>query len=64
MPNDRMKKLQDNGEFTELFMLSEEVKTLPFGLVWDEFCKMNNMPSDEKWYDEVKKYEQEVLSKR
>lgn len=64
MPNVRMKALQDEGKFTELFMLSEEAKALPFGLVWDEFCRMNNMPSDEKWYDEVKKYEDEVLSKR
>lgn len=64
MPNARMKALQDEGKFTELFMLSEEAKALPFGLVWDEFCRMNNMPSDEKWYDEVKKYEDEVLSKR
>lgn len=64
MPNARMKSLQDEGKFTELFMLSEEAKTLPFGLVWDEFCRMNNMPSDEKWYDEVKKYEDKVLSKR
>lgn len=64
LPNERMKKLQDEGQFTELFMLSEEAKTLPFGLVWDEYCKRNGVASDEKWFDEVKKYEEDVLSKR
>lgn len=64
LPNERMKNLQDSGNLTELFMLSEEVKTLPFGLVWDEFCKRNSVLPDEKWFDEVKKYEKDVLSKR
>lgn len=64
MPNARMKNLQDNGEFTELFMLSEETKTLPFGLVWEEYCKRNGVPAGEEWFEEVKKYESEVLSKR
>ena len=64
MPNTRMKDLQDNGEFTELFMLSEETKTLPFGLVWEEYCKRSGVPAGEEWFEEVKKYESEVLSKR
>lgn len=64
LPNDRLKKLQDNGEFTELLMLQEEVKTLPFGDVWNEYCERFDLPGGEEWFDEIKKYEKDVLSKR
>ena len=63
-PNARMKALQDNGEFTELLMLSEEVKTLPFGDIWNEYCTRQGVPCDETWFEEVKKYEKDVLLKR
>lgn len=64
LPNERMKKLQDNGEFTELLMLQEEVKMLPLGDIWNEYCQRNGMPGGEEWFDEIKKYEKDVLSKR
>lgn len=44
--------------------LVEELKTLPFGEVWDEYCRRNGVPVDGAWFEEVKKYEQNVLSKR
>lgn len=64
MPHDRLKELQKQGRFTELMMLQEEIKTLPFGAVWDEACQRENMPGDGRWFDAVSKYEQDVLLKR
>lgn len=64
MPHDRMKKLQDGCHFTELLMLSEELKTFPFGDIWEHYCKTQNVPNGEAWFVEVKKYEADVLSKR
>ncbi len=62
-PNDKLKKLQDDHDYTELFVTQEELKTLPYGEVWDEYLSRQNVPSAD-WYDEVKKYEKDVLSLR
>ena len=63
-PNTRLKKLQEEGSFTELLMLQEEIKTLPFGDIWEHYCETQGVPVDESWFDEVRKYEREVLSGR
>ena len=62
-PNAEMKKLQDEAKFTDLFVLSEEIKTLPYGAVWNEYLRRQNVPGKD-WYEVVRKYEKEVLSKR
>ena len=64
MPNARLKELQDTLSFTELLMLQEEIKLYPLGDVWNEFCARAGMVGDESWFDAVKKYEKDVLSKR
>ncbi len=64
LPNAKMKALQDAGDFTEKLMLDEEMKTYPFGDVWEEYCRQSGVPADESWYSEVKQYEKDVLSKR
>lgn len=63
-PADEMKKLQNNGEFSELMVLGEELKTLPFGDVWEEYCRRQNAKNGIDWFSDVKKYEKEVLAKR
>ncbi len=63
-PNAHLKALQDEGKLTELIVANEEVKTLPFGAVWDMYCKECGAPVGMAWYKEVEKYEQEVLSLR
>lgn len=64
LPNARMAELQNNRQFTELMMLSEEMKTYPLGDVWDYFCQQNGAPVKEAWFKEVKRYEADVLAKR
>lgn len=63
LPNEKLKQLQDESRFTELLVMQEEVKTLPFGDVWDEYCTRCGVSSND-WFREVKEYEKEVLSKR
>lgn len=63
-PNQQLKALQDAGNFTEKFMLMEEAKTLPFSDIWAEYCRREGVPADASWFEEIKKYEQEVQSKR
>lgn len=63
-PNAALKALQDENRLTELFVMHEELKTLPFGAVWDEYCERCGIPAGAKWFEEVEKYEKEVLLKR
>lgn len=63
-PVDELKKLQDEGNFTRLMVLQEELKTLPIGEVWDEYCRRCSAPEDGKWFANIKEYEDNVLSKR
>lgn len=64
LPNEQLKKLQDEGSFTELMVMQEESKLLPFGAVWAEYCEQCGVKGDKSWFEEIKSYEAEVLSKR
>lgn len=63
-PHEKLAALQNSGNFTEMFIFNEEVKSYPVGAVWDEFCEMNGVPVREKWLNIVKEYENTVLSER
>ena len=63
-PNERLKKLQDESRFTELMVMQEAVKMLPFGDVWNYYCEQCGVAGDFDLFGEVQKYEKEVLRKR
>jgi len=63
-PIDTLRKIELNMDFTQRLVMFEELKTLPWAAVWDYYCLRNNVPVGMAWYDEVKKYEKDVLSKR
>lgn len=63
-PDEELKAMQNKGDFTGRLMLQEEAKTLPFADVWEEYCTRQGVPAGREWFDEVKKYEQDVLLKR
>ncbi len=59
-----MKKEQNDGDFTSLLVRQEELKTLPFGEVWNEYCRRCSVPEDGKWLEEIRDYEKRILEKR
>lgn len=63
-PHETLEKLQNDGNFTELLIRQEEIKTMPFGDIWEEYCRRNQVPADGEWFAKVKQYEAEVLSCR
>ncbi|MED9966158.1 MAG: L-rhamnose isomerase [Blautia sp.] len=63
-PNAQLKELQDTNRLTELMVRQDEMKTMPFGDVWQAYCESCGVPGDRVWFDEIVKYEEEVLSKR
>ena len=62
-PTKAFKKLQDEGNYTKLMYLQEELKTMPFGAIWDEYLKREKV-AGYNWFEEVTSYENEVLLKR
>ncbi len=63
-PAAQLRAAEQSGDTTGRLALMEEAKTLPFGAVWDEYCRRNNVPVGAAWLDEVRGYEKSVLSKR
>jgi len=63
-PYENMKKLQNESNFSELMVVSEELKTYPAGDVWNYFCEKNGVPVGMDWFASVQQYEKDVLLKR
>lgn len=57
-----LKELQDKADFTALMVKQEEYKTLPFGAVWKEYLKRENLSED--YLTEIREYENKVLRER
>ncbi|MGN1164701.1 MAG: L-rhamnose isomerase [Candidatus Ornithospirochaeta sp.] len=63
-PSDTLKAHQNGGDFTSLLVEMDELKTMPFGEVWNEYCRRQGVPEDGEWLSVVKDYEEKVLLKR
>ena len=62
LPCGKMKELQRSSSFTELMFINEEMKTAPFGDIWNEFLEREKI--DGNYLEAVKEYEQKVLGNR
>lgn len=63
-PTAALVEYERDFNFTSRLAILEELKTLPFGAVWDYFCEINGVPVGDAWLTEVRQYEQDVLFKR
>ena len=63
-PVEELKAMQDKGQFSKLMVVQEELKTLPLGDVWAEFCSRNGAPQDGEWFSQIEEYEENVQLKR
>jgi len=63
-PLPRLVELEANGNYFGRLALLEQVKSLPFGPVWDYYCLTSNVPLSGEWVKEIEIYEKSVLSKR
>ena len=62
LPNESLKSLQDKGDFTQLMVMQERAKMLPFADVWEEYLTREGLEED--YYTSVIDYEEKVLNKR
>lgn len=63
-PWNLLKEAQDSYDHTKTLALQEEVKTLPWQEVWNEYLRKYGYVDDETWYKEIKEYEKEILKER
>jgi L-rhamnose isomerase len=63
-PTAKLVDLEVQGNYSERLALVEEIKTLPFGAVWDYYCLKQDVPVGMAWMKEAQRYEAEVTSKR
>ncbi|NLZ04532.1 MAG: L-rhamnose isomerase [Phycisphaerae bacterium] len=63
-PTDVLRKAEKSGDYTLRLAMLEELKTLPYGAVWDYYCARSDVPVGSAWLAEVKAYEKNVLAKR
>ena len=63
-PLQQLRQYEDKGQGFEKLALLEEMKSLPFGAVYDYFNLKNNVPVGEAFIAKVQQYEKDVTSKR
>jgi L-rhamnose isomerase len=59
-----LRQAEENGNFSARLALLEEAKSLPWGAVWDEFCRRHNVPVGAAWLAEAEAYGQETARLR
>jgi len=63
-PTEMLKKEEAAGNLTARLALTEEMRDLPYGAVWDMFCQKQGVPAGAAWLEKVVAYEKSVLAKR
>ena len=63
-PVERLKEVENEGDYTTRLALTEELKTYPFAAVWDYYCLTRGVAVREHWLKEVLNYEKEILKER
>lgn len=63
-PTERLRRLEQQGDYTARLALLEEQKSLPWQAVWDKYCQLHNVPVGGDWLQRVREYEKSTLTTR
>jgi L-rhamnose isomerase len=63
-PTDKLREMEMGGDFTSRLAMLEELKTMPFGAVWDYYCIKKDVPAGPDWLKEARDYEAGVTNLR
>jgi L-rhamnose isomerase len=63
-PRGMLREAEARGDGFERLALTESLKTMPFGAVWDRYCATMDVPGGLEWMQEVADYEAKVTSRR
>jgi L-rhamnose isomerase len=59
-----MRDLEKVADYSARLALLEELKGMPFGAVWDYYCLQQGVPVGYAFTDDIRSYEEQVLSQR
>lgn len=63
-PREKLREAELAGDYTTRLALLEQAKALPWSVIWEEFCRRNEVPGELGLLGKVKDYEKSVLAKR
>jgi L-rhamnose isomerase len=63
-PTERLRRVEAAGDYTQRLAVQEELKSLPWGAVWDYYCRQQDVPVGESWLCDLGIYEREVQFRR
>jgi L-rhamnose isomerase len=63
-PTAKLKEMEASGDLTGRLAWLEELKSYPFGPIWDHYCHERGVPVGAAWLDEIRVYELDVLFQR
>ncbi len=63
-PKELLEKVESDGNYTDRMFITERLKTMNFGTIYDYFCYKNGKKIGMDVLDEIHRYEKEVLLKR
>ncbi|MBC2595091.1 L-rhamnose isomerase [Ruficoccus amylovorans] len=63
-PREKLRQAELEGDYTSRLLLLETAKALPWSVVWEEFCRRNNVPGELALADSIRQYERTVLAGR
>ena len=59
-----LSEYEDKKQLFARLGMMENLKSMPHGDVWNQYCRLEGVPVDDEWIDEVLKYEKDVILKR
>jgi L-rhamnose isomerase len=63
-PAEALREHERNGNLTARLAITEGMKTLPFGAVWDHHCEEQGVPPDDAWLPVIEAYERRIMEAR
>lgn len=63
-PHELLRSMEVKHDYTQRLVYLEEMKSLPFGVVWDYYCLRQGVPTGHNFLAKIRNYENTVLSKR
>jgi L-rhamnose isomerase len=63
-PREKLREAELAGDYTARLVLLEQIKAMPWSLVWEEFCRRSDVPGEMEILGAIRSYERAVLSKR
>lgn len=64
LPVEMLKEIEVKGDTSGRLALTQEIRALPIGLIWDAYCEKNGIPTSPEWIEDARKYERDVMLQR